>query len=247
MSTTNVPERMSPPRTPLLRPDSYFDDRTATLGRGLAVAALVTLATVTVVIGFGLVFAANIDGTVETSNPEYPGDVFCDGDTSGDTPSGCTEPATVEQDVDRVLWDAIGSVAGQTAIGIPIIVLVTAGGLHGGSALADGEGGFGRSLAVAVWGLAPAVLAGALTVAALAVTFDPLTVSPGQSPETLRQPALAQVRDVELVGTVLGALATLWGAVIWRFGLLHQRGVSGDAATAVAAVVALLFVLSSVT
>ncbi|TSD15268.1 YIP1 family protein [Haloglomus irregulare] len=234
---------MSPPRTPLLRPDSYFDDRTATLGRGLAVTALVTLATVTVVIGFGLVFAANIDGTVETSNPEYPGDVFCD----GDTPSGCTEPATVEQDVDRVLWDAIGSVAGQTAIGIPIIVLVTAGGLHGGSALAGGEGGFGRSLAVAVWGLAPAVLAGALTVAALAVTFDPLTVSPEQSPETLRQPALAQVRDVELVGTMLGALATLWGAVIWRFGLLHQRGVSGDAATAVAGVVALLFVLSSVT
>ena len=234
---------MSPPRTPLLRPDSYFDDRTATLGRGLAVTALVTLATVTVVIGFGLVFAANIDGTVETSNPEYPGDVFCD----GDTPSGCTEPATVEQDVDRVLWDAIGSVAGQTAIGIPIIVLVTAGGLHGGSALAGGEGGFGRSLAVAVWGLAPAVLAGALTVAALAVTFDPLTVSPEQSPETLRQPALAQVRDVELVGTMLGALATLWGAVIWRFGLLHQRGVSGDAATAVAGVVALLFVLSSMT
>lgn len=239
---------MSPPRTPLLRPDSYFDDRTATLGRGLAVAALLTLATLGLAVGLGAVFAVNIDGTVTVDNPAYPGDVFCDGDPSGDIEaSGCDEPETVERDIDRLTWDAIGSIAGQLALGFPIVLLVVAGALHAGSALADGEGGFGRSLAVGAWGLVPAVLAGVVTIAVLAVTFDPITVSPGDGPERLRLLAMSQVEEIQLVGTVSGAIATVWGAVVWRFGLYHQRDVPGDAATAIAGIVGAVFLLLSAT
>ena len=239
---------MSPPRTPLLRPDGYFDRRTATVGRGLAVAVLVTLALVATVYGLGWVFAANIDGTVTADNPSYPGDAFCDGDPPGDyTPDGCNESETVQRDIDRGIWDAIGSVAGQVVIGFPIVLLLLAGALHGGSALANAEGGFGRSLAVAAWGLVPTVFASLLTVAVLAFTFDSVTLSSGGSPAALLEPAMAQVREIELVGIVAGAIATLWGAAIWRFGLQHQRSVSGQAATAVAGTVALVFLLLGAT
>jgi hypothetical protein len=235
---------MSPPRTPLLRPDRYFGERTASPGRGIAVIALLVIGWVVLVYGLGGVFAANIDGTVEVSNPAYPGDAFCDGDGPGDTtPSGCDEPATVERNIDQLIWEAIGSVAGQLAVGFLIVWLVLAGLLHGGSALADGEGGFGRSLAVTAWGMVPALFGVVVAIVALALTFDPVTVSSGDSPEVLRQQVMAQFGVLRLVGGLSSVVTMAWGATVWRFRLLHQRDISGTAATAVAGTVAGLLLL----
>lgn len=237
---------MTPPRTPLLRPDRYFSEWTATLGRGIVVALVLFFGSIAVVYGLGGVLTANIDGTVETSNPEYPGDTFCDGDSPGSTPRGCTEPATIEQDIDRVLWDAVGSVAGEFIVGLIVLWLLVSGLLHGGSALADGDGAAERSLTVAAWGLLPTLFAAVVSILALALTFDPITVSPGMSQDAVRRQAVAQFDTLRTVGRVSGLVATVWGAVIWGYGLRYQRAIPGWAAAMVAGTVALvLFVLGA--
>ncbi|WP_254823530.1 Yip1 family protein [Haloglomus halophilum] len=238
---------MSPPSTPLRRPDRYFSERTASLGRGVAVAGLTILVLLAGVYALGWMFAANIDGTVTVDNPAYPGDTFCDGDSPGRfTPSGCDEPEQVERNIDHFIWKAIGTVAGQLAIGLPIVWVLVAGTLHAGSWLANGEGPFGRTLTVAAWGMVPALLGMVVTLLAFWVTFDPITVSSGQDPAAFRDQAIAQLDAMRLVGQASGVLTMAWGAVIWRFGLLHERGVSGTAASAVAAVAAVLFLLLGV-
>jgi hypothetical protein len=235
---------MSPPRTPLRRPDRYFDERTASLGRGVAVGLLTVVALLAGVYALGWVFAANIDGTVTVDNPAYPGDAFCDGDSPGEfTPSGCDEPKQVERNIDQFMWQAVGSVVGQLAIGLPIVLLLVAGALHAGTSLANGEGSFGRTLAVAAWGLVPTLAGMAVALVALWLTFDPITVGDGYDPATLRDQAIAQLDTMRLVGQVCGVLTMVWGATIWRFGLYHERDVSGSAASAVAVTIAVLFLL----
>lgn len=234
---------MSPPRTPLLRPNSYFSERTATLGHAIVVAIVLVLGFVGIVYALGGVFVLNIDGTVETSNPAYPGDAFCDGDTPGDTPSGCSEPATIERNVDGIIWDAIGSLAGQVVAGLGITWLLVAGLLHGGSALANGDGAAERSLAVAAWGLLPTLLGAVVAILALALTFDPVSVSPGTSQDVIRERVLAQFDVLRLVGGAASVVTVVWGAVVWRFGIQHQRDVPEKWATAIAATVALLLLL----
>ncbi|MFB6205020.1 MAG: YIP1 family protein [Haloglomus sp.] len=238
---------MSPPRTPLLRPDRYFRERTASPGRGVAVAVVVVLVLLVGVYALGWVFATNIDGTVTVDNPAYPGDAFCGGDTPGSfTPSGCDEPERVERNIDHFIWQAIGSVVGQLAIGLPIVLLLLAGLLHAGSWLANGAGPFGRTLTVAAWGMVPTLLGMAAALVALWLTFDPITVSSGQAPSTLRNQAVAQLDAMRLVGQVVGVLTTAWGAAIWRFGLYHERDISGTAASAIAVIVAMLFLVLGV-
>lgn len=234
---------MSPPRTPLRRPDRYFGERTASLGRGIAVGLLTVVALLAGVYALGWVFTANIDGTVTVDNPSYPGDAFCDGDSPGEfTPHGCDEPEQVERNIDQFIWQAVGSVAGQLAIGLPIVLLLVAGALHAGTWLANGEGPFGHTLAVAAWGLVPTLGGMVVALVALWLTFDPITVGE-QGPSALRDQAIAQLDTMRLVGQVSGVLTMVWGATIWRFGLYHERDVSGSAASAVAVTVAVLFLL----
>lgn len=235
---------MAPPSTPLRRPDRYFSERTASLGHGIAVGLLTIVVLLAGVCTLGWVFAANIDGTVTVDNPSYPGDAFCDGDSpSSFTSHGCDEPKQVERNIDHFVWTAVGAIAGRLAIGLPIVLLLVAGALHAGSWLANGEGPFGRTLAVAAWGMVPTLAGMAAALVALWLTFDPISVSSGQAPSTLRDQAIAQLDTMRLVGQVSGVLTMAWGAVVWRFGLLHERNVSGTAASAVAAVVAVLFLL----
>ncbi|WP_276258489.1 YIP1 family protein [Haloglomus litoreum] len=233
---------MSPPRTPLRHPDRYFSERTASTGRGIAVSLLTMLVLLVGVYTLGWVFAANIDGTVTVDNPAYPGDAFCDGDSPGEfTPHGCDEPKRVERNIDHFIWQAVGNVAGQLAIGLPLVLLLVAGALHAGTWLANGEGPFGRTLAVAAWGLVPTLVGMAATLLALWLTFDPITVGDGYDPATLRDQAIAQLDTMRLVGQASGVLTMAWGGAIWGFGLSHERHVSGAAAAAVAVAVAVLF------
>ncbi|PSP96670.1 hypothetical protein BRC89_13520 [Halobacteriales archaeon QS_4_70_19] len=138
---------MSPPRTPLLRPDRYFADRTADPARGVLVGILTIITFVGGVYVPGWIPAVNIDGTVTVDTTAYPGDSFCDGESpDGFSPSGCDEPTRVERNVDHLVRQAIGSIGGQVALGLPVVWLLIAGGLHAGSAIANGERSFGRTL-----------------------------------------------------------------------------------------------------
>lgn len=229
------------PRTPLLHPDRYFADREPGVGRTLAVVALVTVGSMAGVYAIGWVFADRIDGTVTMDNPERPPEAFCDASTFED--DGCDQPREVERNIDEILSDAVGGIAGQLLWAMPLVWLLVGLLVHAGSWLAGGEGSAGRSFAVTAWGLVPSLAALAVGVAVLAVTFDPVTVTPADEPAVLQDRIMAQFGALRTAGAVLGLVTTAWGAVVWRFGLERWRGLSGAAATAVATVVALLVLL----
>ncbi|NHN46635.1 YIP1 family protein [Halostella sp. JP-L12] len=229
------------PRTPLLRPGRYFDERGVSLARGLAVVALVTAAMVAGVYGMGLIFTERIDGAVTVDNPERPPDAFCEGSAGSEQlASSCDEPKEVKRDIDEFLWKAVGKSASGLVLGLPIVWLFVGGLLHAGSWLAGGEGSARNSWAVAAWGLAPGVAGFAVGLVVLALTFDPVTVSSSAEPAALRREVIDSLGALEVAGTVTGVATTLWGAVIWRVGLQEGRNVGGTAASAVAGAAALL-------
>lgn len=236
------------PRTPLLRPDRYFDERGVSLARGLAVVALVTAATVAGVYGIGWIFTERIDGTVAVDNPGRPPDAFCDNSAASEQmTSGCDQPKEVERDVDDLLWKAVNSTAGEALLGLPFVWLFAGLVLHAGSSLAGGEGPAGNSWAVAAWGFVPGIAGIAAGLLVLSLTFEPMTVTPSTEPAALRRHVVGTLGALEAFGTVAGVVTTLWGAVVWRFGLKEGRNLDGAAATAVAGVAALLLLLLGAT
>ncbi|WP_018258013.1 Yip1 family protein [Halomicrobium katesii] len=237
------------PRTPLLRPDRYFADREPTFDRGLIVAALVVVGTLVMVAGLGAVFSAKIDGTVMVDNPDRPSDQFCDGrmnESFSETNAtfGCDEPAEIERNIDTIIDDAMGQFYGPLLVGVPVVLFVVAGLLHLGTALAGGQGSFGNTLTVAAWGFVPALVTMPLAIAALWVTMDPMTISQGMEPATFQSTLLGQIENWTPIALAFNAVGSLWGAVIWGFGLERGRNVSLIGAAIVSGSVAfLLFVV----
>lgn len=232
------------PRTPLLRPDRYFAERDLSLGRVLAVFGLVLFAGLAAVYGVGYLLVTHIDGTVMVDNPERPPELFCDGDMEFEIydDADCDAPREVEQDVDPLLWDAVGELAGPMLVGMLLVVAGVTASLHAGSWLAGGKNGVTASFAVAVWGMTPIVVVAPASIAVLWALLDPVTISAG-SPEPAIDRLLSQLRAHQSVGTVSSVLSGVWSAAIWRFGLEHERGIEGVAATGVAVVTAMLLVL----
>jgi hypothetical protein len=240
------------PRTPLLRPDRYFDERGVSIARCLAVLALVTTAMTAGVYGLGWVLTERIDGTVTVDNPERPPDAVCDSaaaspetasDVGGEMESRCDEPKEVERDIDELLWKGVSDAAGQVMLGFPLLWLFVGLLLHAGSWLAGGDGSAANSWAVAAWGLAPGVAGLAAGLLVLSLTVEPTTVSAATEPTALRRHVVDSLGALEAVGTVTGVVTTLWGAVVWRFGLQEGRDVHGTAASAVAGGAALFLLL----
>lgn len=118
--------------------------------------------------------------------------------------------------------------------------------LHGGVWLVGGDQGWFRTVAVAAWGLVPSVAVVAVTVAALWLAVDPVTVSPGDDVGAAVAPLEAQFRAVRPYRTVGAVLSAVWGGLIWRAGLAHYQGLPVPAATVVAGLVALLNVAATV-
>ena len=233
------------PRTPLLRPDRYFADREPTFDRGLVVAALVVVGTLVMVAGLGAVFTAKIDGTVMVDNPDRPSEQFCDGQmnesfSETNTTFGCDEPAEIERNIDVIIDEAMGQFYGPVLVGAPVFLFVVAGLLHLGTALAGGQGSFGNTLTVAAWGFAPTLVTMPLAIAALWVTMDPVTISTGMEPATFQSMLLGRINEWVPIALALNAAGSLWGAVIWVFGLERGRNVSRGGAAVVAGIVALL-------
>lgn len=233
------------PRTPLLHPNRYFSNRHASLARALGVVAVLTALTVVAVFVLGWIFTARVDGTVMVDNPARPSDAFCSNDFFDG--NGCDQPRKVERDIDSIFNSAISKVAGQMVWGIPFAWLLFGLLLHAASWLADGENGASASFTVAAWGLVPSVVSMAIGLGVLYLTFDPITVTPADDPEMLREQVVGELGALRTAGTVLGVATAVWSGIIWRFGLEHARRLSAEAATAVAAVGTLLTMLVSVT
>lgn len=236
------------PRTPLLRPDRYFADRDPDLARGLVVAALFVVGTLAMIAVLGGIFTAKIDGTVMVDNPDRPPETFCDtgmNETFEETNVSfdCDAPAAVERDIDVVIEQAMGQFYGPLLIGVPIVFVGAAALLHLGTAMANGRGSFGSTLTVTAWGFAPVLVTMPLSLAALWLTMDPVTISPGTDPAVLESTLLSQIQGWAPIALALNAAGSLWGAAIWTFGLEHARNVSRVGAAATAIVVTGLLLL----
>lgn len=234
-----------PPLTPLLRPDSYFAEREPKFVRIAVVVGLLIAAGPAVVYGVGWVLAGNLDGTVLVDNPEHPPDWVCESDGAGSAvfdEEDCDAPAQVERNVDVILWDAVDELLGQALLAFPLVVLFLTLLLHGGAWLAGADHGILRTFVVAAWGVVPSLLLLPVTLVGLDLMLDPVTVAPGMNPETAVAPLVEQIGAFEPYGSVVTLVTTVWGGAIWRFGLLHEQGLSGTNATAIAGLVALLTV-----
>lgn len=229
-----------PPHTPLLRPDRFFAERDLHANRLLVVGVVLVLSLPIAIWGVGWVLTDHVDGTVMVDNPERPPDTFCESapETMAD---GCDAPAQIEQDVDVLIREAMGEFMGPALVGFPIVLALVAGLLHVGSWMADGTGGIGESIAVALWGLVPSIMTLPVAIGLMALLLDPMTVSPGSDLSLLVDEVRADLQPMLTWGPVISGVTTLWGAAIWRFGLEHERGLDAVEATILAGIVAVLF------
>ena len=229
-----------PPRTPLLRPDRFFAERELNGLRLLVVAVVLVFSVPVAVSGVGWIVTERVDGTVMVDNPNRPPEAFCQG-APDSMDAGCDAPAEVERDVDGPINDAMGQFMGPALLGFPIVLLLVGLALHAGSWLADGTNGAVRSFAVALWGLAPSLVGLVLALAVMWLVYDPLTVTPETDPSVLVEHTRWELQPLLRWGPVVSGLTTLWGAIIWRYGLVEERGLPGTEASVVAGVTAVLF------
>lgn len=233
------------PRTPLLRPDRYFAERDLDLARVAAVFVVVVLSGVSAVYGIGYLLVTHVNGTVMVDNPERPPEMFCDDGMSTDfyNETACNAPKQVEQNIDPIIWDAIGEIAGPMFVGMLLLVAGVTVLLHLGSWFAGGTNGLSASFGVAVWGTAPIVFVMPVSLAILWITLDPVTISAASAPEHAFEELTTQLHAHHWIGIGSSVLSGLWSATIWRFGLEHERNLTGAGATVVAGMVALLVIL----
>ena len=227
------------PQTPLLRPDRFFAERELNGLRLLLVAVVLTFSVPVAVSGLGWIVTERVDGTVVVDNPDRPSEAYCE-NAPETMAEGCDAPAQIEQDVDVSIDRAVGDLLGASILAVPLGLLVYGGLLHAGSWLLDGENGAARSFAVALWGMAPSVFSLVVLLLVVYATFDPLSVTPDTGTSAFGDHLRTALRPAMRVAPVLSAVTALWGGVIWRFGLVHERGLSGGEATGIAGSVAVL-------
>lgn len=233
------------PRTPLLRPDSYFEARRASVLNALVVVVLVALALTGSFLAMGAVFADRMDGTVEVDNPARPSDWVCE--EHGDDPDsafseGCDESKTIEKRMGDILMDAFTDQAGMLFLGTFLVWGFVAVVLYVLAKLVDGSGGFVETLAVAGWGMAPSVLGSALAV--VAVYFAVRSVEFGSDPETVaRQVQALADGGVGPASTLVKVGVAAWQGYVWAYGLSHVHDLPVRLAAGVAGLVAIGSVL----
>ncbi|MFC6787230.1 YIP1 family protein [Halobaculum halobium] len=231
---------MSRPRTPLLRPDSYFErhDGSPPFAHAAAAVAVVTLVTAGGLAVFLGEFAAALDVPITVDNPAYPGDAFCEDSVLDDTPSGCGEPKEVQRSLGALVAEELSWLPPAAVVLVPVFWLVQGGTLHAASALADGEGSFADTLAVAGWGMTPS-LARLLAVGAL-VIHRLRTAALPEEPESAVSALQSAIGGVEVIGLLAAAVVAVWAGVIRTYGLADARDLSvGTAAWIVGALTAI--------
>ena len=215
---------MPRPRTPLLRPDRYFEAHDGSPPLAHAAAAVLVVAVVTTA-GLSVFldqFAAALDVPITVDNPDYPGEMFC-GDSSpyDDTPSGCDQPKTIERNLGTLVAQELSWLPPVSFVLVPIWWLFQAGVLHGASILVEGTGRFEDTLAVAGWGMAPSLIRIVGVLGFVTATLGSVTVpSNPESAVSALQGALSGLQPVTLG---LALVTAVWGGAIRSYGLAEAR------------------------
>lgn len=235
------------PFTPLLRPRRYFSSRPTHLPKVLAVVGLLLFTGPLTVYGVGWVLTGAVDGTVTVDNPNRPPDWVCEDRSDGESVFDCDEPGQLERDVDAVIWDVMGEFAGPAVAVYPAVLLVLTLLLHAGVWLVDGDGSWFTTATVATWGLLPAVMVVAGMLVVLRYSVDPVTVAPGDDLGAALEPLETQLRTLRPYRPAGPVVSALWGAAIWRAGLVERHGLQNAEATVLAGVVAALHAAGAIT
>ncbi|MBP1985994.1 YIP1 family protein [Halolamina salifodinae] len=228
------------PRTPLLRPDRYFEqhDGSPPLAHAAIVVAVVTVA---VAAGMAVLidqFAAALDTTVTVDNPAYPGDSFCEGSTFENTLSGCDEPKTVERNLGAMVADELSWLAPASVVLVPLWWLIQAGVLYVAGSMAGGSGRFVDVATVAGWGMAPSLLR---LVAVLGFTIQRLqSVSVPNNPENAIAVLQSAISGIEVVGIVAVLVVAVWAGAIRIFGLAEAHDVPASTAGVIVGVLTVI-------
>lgn len=115
---------MPGPRTPLLRPKSYFESHD----------------------GSPPLKHAALDATVEVENPDHTPEWACENfaESGMSTPSGCdpSVPETVERDLGSIVYEELSWLLWTPLFLVPVFWAVHAPVLHAGGAVVGGEGAF---------------------------------------------------------------------------------------------------------
>lgn len=228
-----------PPRTPLLRPERFFAEHELNGLRLLVVATVLVFSVPAAVAGMGWITTERVDETVMVDDPNRPSEAFCQG-APDSVDAGCDAPAEVERGVDGPMNDALGRFVGPALLAFPLALLLVGLVLHAGSWMADGTNGAAQSFAVALWGFVPTMAGLVALLAFMWLSFDPLTVTPESEPAVLLSHTRAQLQPVERWGPVVSGVSVLWGAVIWRYGLVEERGLRGTETSLVAGLAAVV-------
>lgn len=227
------------PRTPLLRPDRFFAERELNGLRLLLVAVVLTFSVPVAVSGLGWIMTERVDGTIVVDNPNRPSESYCE-NAPAIADQGCDAPAQIQQDVDVSIQRAVDDLLGPSILALPLGLVVFGGLLHAGSWLLEGDGGAARSFAVALWGMVPSTFSLVVLLVVVYATFEPLTVTPDTGASAFGDHLVAELQPAFRIAPVASAVTALWSGAIWRFGLVHERGLSGGEATGVAGGVAVL-------
>jgi hypothetical protein len=158
---------------------------------------------------------------------------------------GCDAPAQIEQNVDSVLSESISQLIGPAFLGILIVIVLVGGLLHFGSWVLGGENGAAASFAVALWGLVPSLVSLLFGIGLLFVLVDPITVTTETDPAVVTDKIQADLKPLQQWSPLITGITTLWSGIIWRFGLIHKRGLSRGEATGVAGTIAVIVWLLS--
>lgn len=243
----------------LFRPETFFRERRVALSLGAA-AVVVTVVALALTVGVGTVgwlLTQQVDATrtvtVAEPMPESACESFAEMNASSNasfgTPVECAidEPRTKQVDVGAEIWDAFVGMLPLVFVGGFVGWLLLGVGLHVASAVADGEGSFGRTLAVAGWGMLPSLLQLVVGLTAAAIVIPGMEFS--GDPETLSRQLQGLAGPGPGFGpaaTVAGVVATVWQAYVWRGGLIEARDLDRSVATWVAGAVGFVLLLFTV-
>lgn len=144
-----------------------------------------------------------------------------------------------------LIWEAFTDQLPVVFFGALVSWLLNGAAVHLLTALADGEGSFADSLAVAGWaeaGKLPMLIATTVVLLSLVGTSDFTT---GEA--ALEQQIAAFRSGLTHPAIYLSAVvATIWQGYVYYYGMQHARAISQDAALAITAVGGLFYFFGAV-
>lgn len=194
-----------PPRTPLLHPESYFERSGFRVGPALVAVGSAALAVALALVGFGVLVSQRL------------------------TTAGYTDAASAVFDA---VTTQLVAVLGALLLGW----LLVAGILYALSrAVLSHAGGFGDTLVITGWGMAPTVLTTIIAFLALAVALGDVTT---QSPQAFVETFRSNLEDLWWLRAGVSFIVAGWQTYLYANGLGVAFEVSGRPPYRLAGIVA---------